>query len=402
MTATISTLFHTPFLKEFTLTSSLLPFSDSELAGVDHELAVYEKVYLDPDVEKYLYSKNELMASFAISKAENSTLTIAEAQQVYNFVIENKELSFISEKLNNNQELTEKDFEKLEFYNIVRVFRKINKDTFTIDQLNQNFIKLVHADLTAGFDIFSTKLLGFTVYKSGMWRDNNNIIVGSYVPAPHQEISEGVCELIEFIKTNYTITNVGIFHTSLYALHPFNNGNKRVCRVLEHVLLRGLGVNTQNLYSTSYYYHKEKERYYKYLLASLERRNLTYFASFFQEALFLSIVSTVKTSLEMKRYEFITGKELNDQINLIIKPLIKKKELQYKHLRKLVVKKMAEQTFVTYLQQAVDKNIITKRGVGRSVFYQINLDSEEENIISKWLELGKKKLSYIPDSIKLS
>jgi Fic family protein len=391
------------FLSEFTITPSLLPFSDTQLQYIDSELSQYEKIFLDPDIEKNLYSKNELLASFAISKAENSTLTLQEAQNVYNLVTSNQELTFINDKIHNKQKLTQKDYEKLEFYNIARVFRKINEQTIRIEGVTPSFLQELHQELTLGFDIFKQYLFDLTVYKSGQWRDNNEIRVGNYVPASYTAIEKGVEELLDWIKSNQTITSIGIFHTALYALHPFNNGNKRVCRILEHIFLRSIGMNKRNLYSTSYYYHKEKERYYKYLLASLERRNLTYFVSYFQEAFFLSIVATVKTSLEIRRSQFVNQQEnLNDQLKIIIKPLYKRKELQYKTLRKIVKEKMAEQTFVTYLQQGVDKGILKKRESGRAVYYSINLNIEEEKIIHNWLVLAKEKLQFIPDSIKLA
>ena len=348
MDTQITQPFKHTFLSEFTLTPSLLPFSDTQLQHADLELSQYEKIFLDPDVEKNLYSKNELLASFAISKAENSTLTFQEAQTVYNLVISNQELTFLNDKIHNKQKLTQKDYEKLEFYNIARVFRKINKQTIQIPDVTLSFLQELHKELTLGFDIFKQYLPDFTVYKSGQWRDSNDICVGSYIPASYTVIEKGAEELLEWIKNNQTITSIGIFHTALYALHPFNNGNKRVCRILEHIFLRSIGVNEKNLYSTSYYYYKEKERYYKYLLASLKRKNLTYFVSYFQEAFFLSIVATVKTSLEIRRSQFINQQEnINDQLKVIIKPLYKRKELQYKTLRKIVKEKMAEQTFVT-------------------------------------------------------
>ncbi len=398
---TIQPFKHT-FLSEFTLTPSILPFSDAQLVHSDSELVQYEKLFLDPDIEKNLYSKNELLASFAISKAENSTLTLQEAQNVYNLVLSNQELTFINEKIQNRQKLTQKDYEKLEFYNIARVFRKVNEQVVQIKDITPSFVQELHKELTLGFDIFKEYVHDFTVYKSGKWRDNNDIRVGTYIPANYTLLEKGIEELLEWIKNNQTITSIGIFHTALYALHPFNNGNKRVCRVLEHIFLRSIGMNKRNLYSTSYYYHKEKERYYKYLLASLERRNFTYFVSFFQEAFFLSIISTVKTSLEMQRLQFINQQnDLNDQLKTITRPLIKRKELQYKTLYKILKKKMAEQTFVTYLQQGVDKGILKKRESGRTVYYSINFNSEEEKIIQNFLAQEGRNLKFIPSEIKL-
>ncbi len=87
MNLSISNYFQTPFLSDFTLTSSILPFTDQELTKIDHELSEYERIYLDPDIEKHLYRRNELMASFAISKAENSELTLVEAQKVYDLIL---------------------------------------------------------------------------------------------------------------------------------------------------------------------------------------------------------------------------------------------------------------------------------------------------------------------------
>jgi predicted transcriptional regulator len=117
----------------------------------------------------------------------------------------------------------------------------------------------------------------------------------------------------------------------------------------------------------------------------------------------LSIVATVKTSLEIRRSQFINQQEnINDQLKVIIKPLYKRKELQYKTLRKIVKEKMAEQTFVTYLRQGVDKGILRKRESGRAVYYSINLNIEEEKIIHNWLTMAREKLQYIPDSIKFA
>lgn len=91
--------FKQPFLNQFILAPELLPFSDVEILELDADLNKYEQLFLNPDIERNLISKNELLASFAISKAENSTLTLQEAQDVYDFLLENTEYTFLSDKL---------------------------------------------------------------------------------------------------------------------------------------------------------------------------------------------------------------------------------------------------------------------------------------------------------------
>lgn len=389
------------FLSQFVFVQKLLPFSDDEIKNIDAELAEYEQVFLNPDIEKNLISRNELLASFAISKAENSTLTLQEAQNVYNLLLANEEYTFISDKLKRKEKLTQKDYDKLEFFNIAKTFRSFNETPIHIDSITIDDILKLHRNLSLGLDIFEKYLLDFTVYKSGKFRDNDLIRVGSYIPAPFKEIEKGVEDLLLYLKNSKTITGVAIFHTALYALHPFNNGNKRVCRILEHIFLRDLGLNQKNLYSTSYYYHKQKQRYYKYLLYSLERRNLNHFVSFVQEALVLSMIGVLKLSLSAKRSEFLSNQTDDEQIRLVLKPLIKRRELQFKNLFSVAKSKMSRQTFVNQLQKATDENIVLKRETGRTTYYSLNFNAPEEEALNRWLTFAKKKLSYIPDEIKL-
>jgi len=398
---TILKPFSQPFISDFVWTPQTLPFTSEEIISFDKELSVYEQVFLNPDIEKNLISKNELLASFAISKAEDSQLTLQEAQGVYSLVLSDPNYDFIRERLKAKEKLTNKDYDKLEFFNILKTFRSINQEPFTIDDLTPLKIREFHTNLTQGLDIFKDYLSDFTVYKSGLWRDNDLIRIGSYVPAPHTEIEKGVEELIAWLKENQIITGIAVFHTALYGLHPFNNGNKRICRILEHVLLRSLNINNKNLYSTSYYYHRQKARYYKYLLFSLERKNLNHFVAFVQEALVLSIIDVVKTSLEVKRQEFIARQELEGQMALVLKPLVKRGEVQFKSLARITRGKIARQTLVTYLSRAVGQGILRRRETGRVTYYGLNFEAPEIETLQKWLGFAKQRLAFIPDNIKL-
>jgi Fic family protein len=391
-----------PFLKDFVLAADILPFSDPEILKLDKELSEYEQVFMDPDVEKHLISRNEFMASFAISKAEASSLTLFEAQEVYDIVLEHKNYDFIQKKLAQGKKLTRRDYERLEFFNIAKTFREINQKGLTVRELTSDSIRNIHGGLTLGMDIFHEYITGFTAYKSGKWRDNDTIRVGNYVPAPYKEIPGGVDELVSWLKENPSITSVAVFHTALYALHPFHNGNKRVCRILEHVLLRDLGLNEKNLYSTSYYYHKQKERYYKYLLQSLERKNLNHFTSFVLEALVTSMIYVIKTSLDAKRKSFLENVDLDEKEKAILRPLIKRQEMQFKILLKLTKKKVARQTFVTYVQRAVERQVLTRREKGRVVYYSFALKTPEREVLEKWIAFARERLSYVPHDILLS
>ena len=167
------------------------------------------------------------------------------------------------------------------------------------------------------------------------------------------------------------------------------------------MLWRSLGLNSKNLYSSSYYYHQQKDRYYKYLLYSLERKNLNHFVAFIMEAMVLSMIDVVKTSLEMKRSEYMAKFVLPANMRLVLKPFIKRGELQFKHLARVTRGKVARQTLVNYLAKAVEQGILAKRESGRVTFYSLSFSSPEVDTLNKWLAVARACLAYVPDQLQI-
>jgi len=136
--------FASSFLKDFVLVPERIPFKSEEVLGLDKELSQYERVVLNPDIEKSLLTKNEILASFAISKAENSTLTIEEAEEVYSLIKSDPSFDFINDKIEKQKKLTKKDYEKLEFFNIVTTFKKLNQENISLNEITPEKIKEIH------------------------------------------------------------------------------------------------------------------------------------------------------------------------------------------------------------------------------------------------------------------
>lgn len=394
--------FNTKFLDRFSYESSVIPFGDNLLNDLDSAVGSFEKSVVDPNVEKYLISKNELFASFAISKAENSTLTMTEARELWERINNNPDFDLLSAKIKSDIDLTQKDHDKLEFVNIVKTFRKYNKRIYNLSEYTPELILSIHEELTSGLDLFSKYLLGFDLYKSGHWRDNDEIRVGNYTPPEYNIILDSVNTILTWINRIDKIPlNVAIFHTVLYAIHPFNNGNKRICRILEHMLYRSMGFNQKNLYGTSYYYHLEKERYYKHLLYSIEHENLNQFAVYSLESLAYSQIGVFKTSLEIKKEEYLRSKIDDSLIAKIFTPFVKKSEIQFKNLLKITKNKISRPTLVTYLQKAVNDQTLTRRSSGKNVYYSLGVDvSQEQNTYNLWMKKVKDYLPYIPPEYK--
>ena len=117
------TPFTHPFLSQFSFTPKALPLTDKELFNLDQKLEKQEQLLLSLDLEKVLITKNEFLASFAISKAEQSQLTIDEAKNVYKLVVDEESPLFLTKKIKSGQTLTQKDHDRLEFFNVAKTFR---------------------------------------------------------------------------------------------------------------------------------------------------------------------------------------------------------------------------------------------------------------------------------------
>jgi len=132
-------------------------------------------------------------------------------------------------------------------------------------------------------------------------------------------------------------------------------------------------------------------------LYSLEHTNLNHFVSFMLESLMYSIISVLKTSIEVRRSTYIESQSIDTSIKTLIKPLMKKTELQFKQFARYTRGKMARQTLVTYLQRAVDAGIIEKRVSGRNTYYRLSISIPEEKTLTEWVALAHQKSSYLPE-----
>lgn len=134
----------------------------------------------------------------------------------------------------------------------------------------------------------------------------------------------------------------------------------------------------------------------------LNSKNLNHFTNFVQETISISMIAVIKTSLESKRLDFLNKRDIDNATKSILKPLIKQKQIQFKNLFKIAKRKVSRQTFVNYLEKAVNQNIIIKKAIGKSTYYSLNFEALEEKVIEENVKYLLKKLNFIPDYIKNS
>lgn len=393
----------TPFLGQFVLTDANILIPDETLVSLDQEVSHFEAA-VPGDVRSQLISRNELLTSFAISKAEKTNrLTIDEMRQIRAANSGGGGPRPYNDSDHEVLKKPKKAHDRLEYANILRTFRwSLEEGNITAGNLSIDLIRRVHAGLTEGLDFFEDKIMEFDPYRPGIIRDNDEIRVKEYKPIDAKNIVTELEGLIHFYRGAPSLHNLGLFHAGLYALHPFNNGNKRLCRILEHALIRDLGLNRGNIYSHSYFYYKQMNRFYSTLLKGLLSKNFTPIVNFGREAIFFSQLDVFRASIEQQRTNFIKnslspGAGTSEGQGRVYSMFIKNKELNFTKIMKMA-RKMPDRTVAEYLKQGLARDVLEKRDIGKYSYYSLKLNTDEEQFLKERISSQAGGIETMPEN----
>lgn len=84
-----------------------------------------------------------------------------------------------------------------------------------------------------------------------------------FIPIAPSDLSDGMRKLIEFLRTSgqHPLVRTAIAHAEFEALHPFEDGNGRVGRMLIPLSLWELGILSAPHFFVSDYFERNKDRY---------------------------------------------------------------------------------------------------------------------------------------------
>lgn len=166
---------------------------------------------------------------------ENSTLTLKETEKI-----------LLEMEVSRNVSIRE----LYEAKNLARVIEFKHQKALT-DDLSKDLILLFHRMLLAGIDDAI----------AGRFRQENEYVrIGKYIASDPQVIDSRLDELLLLYSSNfsqYFIDKISLFHLEFEQIHPFNDGNGRIGRVIINYQLLRLG------FPRIIIRQKEKEKYYK-------------------------------------------------------------------------------------------------------------------------------------------
>lgn len=202
-----------------------------------------------------------------------------------------------------------------------------------------------------------------------------------YTPPHGKELLQKLLiDMLDYVYDDDTylihpLIKIALAHYQFESIHPFRDGNGRTGRILNIIFLCQKEYLSYPILYTSSYIIKNKNQYYNLLQKSKETLNYTeiieYMLNSFKHTAHktLHIVENIKGMLaEYTNEDFIN--ELKGQKTLLIEMIEMIFEKVYVRNADLVKMGIHRQTAATYLDQLVDKGLLTKEKVGRDNIYK--------------------------------
>ena len=182
------------------------------------------------------------------------------------------------------------------------------------------------------------------------------------------------------------LVRASIAHLYFESIHPFEDGNGRISRIIAEKAL-SQSVGRPVLLSLSKTIEKNKKAYYDALQNGQRSNELTDWVVYFSDVILNSqddFLATLAFVLEKARFFDIHKVKLNERQRRVVARMFEEGAGGFEggmNARKYVgISKSSKATATRDLQDLVDKQVLVPVGSGRSSRYQLNLNSEFDEV----------------------
>ena len=231
-------------------------------------------------------------------------------------------------------------------------------------------------------------------------------------PTPHEHLKDEFINFLDFINQPLLEKNqllmAALAHHRFMYIHPFDNGNGRVGRLLNYALLIKLGFNVKSgrILNPSSVFYTDRDKYYEMLgkADSLKDEDALAWAEYFLGGIKTALEKidmltkrtfTVKRLLTPTLEIALDKKQITKQEFDILMYLINKKDMAMKtaELSNLGIKTTQQKTYA--MQKLRDEEIVTPIKEGGRV-YTINFTN---NYLLRGMMQALQKNNFIADTL---
>jgi len=223
----------------------------SNLLEAVKQITVYDTKIHDSSLDQFYLPRLEQIEALSSMKIEGTQTTMNDV--IASDVFPDPKNSDLVEVINHNKAL---------LYGMRAV---------KLEGFSENNIKEFHKMMLTGIK-HKNKEISLGEYKKEDNRIVNNAKTTIYIPPHSYEVEEYMNDLIDFMnKEDYTyhpLVNAALMHAQFESIHPFDDGNGRVGRILIPLYLFKTGVISSPVFYISEAIEKDKTQYYRNLTNS--------------------------------------------------------------------------------------------------------------------------------------
>ncbi|HEX6976778.1 MAG TPA: Fic family protein [Patescibacteria group bacterium] len=314
----------------------LTPSVSSLLSSIEASKVVIDSITIPPEIENNIRRQSTLRSSVYSARIEGNELTL------------------------DSLDSSSKNQQKVEIFNILKALNLINKKSKK-DITLQDIVELHKITLDSLHpDAGKVRNQAEAIF--------NSAGIAIYMPPPPRLVPSFLNKLLKYVNSDrerFVPVKAALAHFSFEKIHPFEEGNGRVGRILTQKILKQGGYGMKGLLSLEEYLDNHRSEYYR----SLEEpeKDLTDYLHFMLTA----IDETAKKAKDMvlqKQKAEVTDYLLPRRAEIL--NIIKEQRMvNFDQLRRRFLA-VNERTLRYDLKKLQDQGFIRKLGSTKGVYYQ--------------------------------
>lgn len=337
------------FTPKYTLTPKLL----SEITQIERLYGQIEALRIPKQLEVNLTRNNLIQSSYASNKIEGNPLTLPE---VTNLLLDDRVPTNRSEK------------EVVNYFAILRALPTYLEKPFTVDLLLS-----LHKKLLEGVDKTAGSIRNIPVVVGKYTGETGNVTLKvKHNPPFHtaKEIKGGLEEILTWEENEHALPAViraGIFHHHFVYLHPFEDGNGRLCRIMTVLIFMKAKYEINRYFILDDYYDIDRHQYSD-KLHSADTGDKTEWLEYFAEGVKHSLNSALFRVKEAQKTLLVKDRPTPKEA-AVLKILEEQPEITSADLVKAL--SISRQQAHNLLRSLVDKGFLEKQGSTKSSYYAL-------------------------------
>lgn len=331
----------------YTLTTELL----TTVSAIERFYGQVEALKIPQILELNLTRQNMIQSSYASNKIEGNPLTLPE---VTNLLLDDRIPANRSEK------------EVVNYFGLLK-----NLSSYSLLTLTLEFITSLHGKLLKDVDNTAGNIRNVKVVvgRTGKEGDNTTLRV-KHDPPYHTsgKISQGLTELISWMQydnNTQPVLKAGIFHHEFVYLHPFEDGNGRICRLLTALIMVKSGYLINRYFILDDYYDIDRHQYSD-MLHSADNGDKTQWLTYFCDGMKYSLQSSLSRLKTAMRTLSVPNRPTRRE-NEVLVMFDNQQEITSSDIVKQL--KVTRQQAHNLLTALIDKGFVEKRGTTKSSYY---------------------------------